>query len=151
MRYDDVYRYIGELGRYQCCVYAVVFLICMYSVDSIHMVFVGGSMAHWCRVDELVHLPYHQQKSMAIPSDDVDAASDGYSSCRRYADRNYSVYSRDELERWNATVRRFDNETTSSVERCSSWVYDQSVFTSTIVSKVGNFVLYSHERVTVGL
>ena len=132
MKYEDVYLYIGELGRYQLCVYAVIFLVCMYSCDSIHMIFIGADMAHWCRVEELVHLPYDQQKYVAVPYD--ESAADGYSSCLTFADRNYSVYGEDELLRWNRS-EQFTSDT-PVVAACTKWVYDQSIFSSTIVSKV---------------
>jgi len=102
-------------------------------------------MDHWCRVNELNTLPYEQQKYLAIPKDVGETNSEGtvhaeeqYSKCSMYA-VNWTIVDERQLETWwndskhllpvcNDT-RRYD------VVPCSSWVYDQSQYTSTIVSR----------------
>ena len=142
MKYEDVYLYIGELGCYQLCVYAVIFLLSVFSCDSIHMIFIGADMAHWCRVEELVHLPYDQQKYVAVPYD--ESAADGYSSCHVFADRNYSVYSAADLYNWTR-LDGLNTNASQAVTSCKKWEYDQTVFQSTIVSKVRfkQLIMYS--------
>ena len=127
MHYDKIFDYIGEMGLYQWGQFAVLFVFAMYCVDQMHIVFVGGSMPHWCRVEELAGLPYDVQKNVAIPTD-----SDSYSSCEMFA-FNYSGYSDAEFLAWNRTGIVNDS---TPVVRCTRWNYDQSTFTSTLVSKV---------------
>ena len=137
MKYEDIYEYIGQIGRYQWLIFSLNFLFSMYCVDSIHMVFIGGSMDHWCHVDELDGLPYDVQKNVAIPAEtSTDGLSTVYSSCKMFA-LDYSVYNQSEFETWNRT--EMISENTSSVS-CEQWTYDQSTFQSTIVKKVTTIV-----------
>jgi len=69
MKYDDIYEYTGQMGRLQWLVFAGVCCLCIYCMESVNLIFVGGQMDHWCRVDELQSLPYERQKSIAIPRD----------------------------------------------------------------------------------
>jgi hypothetical protein len=134
MKYEDLYEYIGEIGRYQWFIFSLVFIFSMYTVDSIHMNFIGGKMQHWCRVEELLALPYDVQKSVAIPtvSDSGDGATVEYSSCKMFA-FNYSSFNETEFATWNRTEMISDD---TPVVSCDRWTYDQSTFESTIVSKV---------------
>ena len=69
---------------------------------------------------------------ISIPLD-----NDGdYVSCERY-DLNYSSYSIADLINWDRSVM-VDN-TTATVS-CDDWVYDQSIFRSTIISRVGWYI-----------
>jgi hypothetical protein len=138
MRYEELYDYVGHIGRYQWFIFSLVFIFTMYTVDSIHMIFIGGSMEHWCRVDELQHLPYEVQKNVAIPgkSNSIEAEPTEYSSCEMFA-LNYSSYNETEFETWNRTVMISDN---TPIISCDRWTYDQSTFESTIVSKVNDYL-----------
>ena len=70
--------------------------------------------------------PYDVQKYVGIPFDD-----DGeYDSCSMY-DINYENFTNEEIYNWNRT--QLDNATT---RECSSWVFDQSEFVTTINSEV---------------
>ena len=130
MAYDDVFKYIGEIGRFQWIVFVFFFVNTIFIADMIQMVFVGGEMDHWCRIAELEGLPYDVQKNVAIPGDEYDRQS--YSKCSMFA-LDYSIYNRTDFENWNRTSMIPDN---TSVVRCDRWTYDQSTFESTIVSKV---------------
>ena len=141
MRYDDLYDYIGHMGRYQWTVFAVMFACCFFSMDYINMVFVGAEMEHWCRVEQLSGLTHEQQKYIAIP---VDKTSDNgdkdevvkYNSCEMF-DVNWTVYSANELANWNRTQWMKGNKNSTVMTRtCTEWNYDDVTFTSTIVSKV---------------
>ena len=135
MNKSDLSTCIGEIGPYQWRIFAIIFVFIMFFVDSIHIIFIGADMPHWCRVAELNDLPYDVQKNVAIPTQSVN--HDGtieYSSCEMFS-LNYSVYNRSEFYSWNRSLMITDD---TSVVQCSNWIFDQSQFTSTIVKKVRN-------------
>ena len=133
MTVGDLNAYIGEMGPYQWRVFVAVFILIVYTADSIYIIFIAGHMTHWCRVAEMDNLPYDVQKNVAIPAESTDHdGSVAYSSCEMFS-LNYSAYNRSEFYSWNRSLM-VTNET--SVVRCSEWMYDQSQFTSTIVKKV---------------
>jgi len=138
MSNSDVNTFIGDFGLYQLRIFLAVFVLGVYTVDSIHIIFIAGKMFHWCRVPELVDLPADVQKNVAIPTsvhstvDHHDDSMIKYSSCEMFS-LNYSVYNRTQFYSWNRTLMTSNN---TPVVKCSQWTYDQSVFTDTIVSKV---------------
>ena len=135
MTKGDLSEYIGDMGAYQWRVFVALFIIFIFTADSIQIIFIAANMPHWCRVPELVELPYDVQKNVAIPAqsaDDHDGSSVEYSSCEMFA-VNYSVYNRSQFYSWNRSLM-ITNET--SIVQCSLWTYDQSQFISTIVSTV---------------
>jgi len=133
MTKSDLNEYIGDIGLYQWRVFVVVFLFTIYCTDSIQIIFLGADMPHWCRVPQLDGLRHDVQKNVAIPTRSVDHdGSVEYSSCEMFA-LNYSVYNRSQFDSWNRSLMIGDR---TSTMKCSEWVYDQSKFTSTIVSKV---------------
>ena len=87
-------------------------------------------MNHFCKVPRLANLSYTRQQEIAIPL--LEGREGGYSSCRVF-DFNFSSLTDEELGGWN---RSLADEGVASVD-CSEWVFDQSFFVSTIVSRVG--------------
>ena len=134
MTTSDLNAYIGDSGRYQWQVFALLCVFNLFNSHAIHIVFTAANMPHWCRVPELEDLPYEIQKNVAIPAQSVnrDGFVDEYSSCEMYS-LNYSIYNHSEFYTWNRSLM-ITNET--SIVKCSQWTYDQSQFISTIVSKV---------------
>jgi len=140
MTASDLNEFIGDSGRYQWRIFATLCVINLFSSDSIHIVFTGANMPHWCRVAELNDLPYDVQKNVAIPTQSVNHdGSIEYSSCEMFS-LNYSVYNRSEFYSWNRSLM-VTNET--SVVKCTEWMYDQTQFISTIVSKVKKTLAYT--------
>jgi hypothetical protein len=138
MEYEELHSIIGECGVYQVCTVIASMLVYMFSLDSITMIFVGAEMPHWCRIEQLTHLPFDQQKYIGIPhTDETPGQGDEqgqlmYSSCQMFA-MNYSAFSDDELNDWNRTT--MINDSTPVID-CRQWVYEQTTFVSTIVSRV---------------
>ena len=62
-------------------------------------------------------------------------------------DRDYTNYTTEELLDWNSTLMN-DNQTV--IVQCYGWIYDQSIFVSTAMSKVGQrcliWMLRSYNR-----
>jgi len=138
MTRSDISTYVGDIGVYQWRVFIAVFIVTMFSADYVHIIFIAGSMPHWCRVAELVGLPYDVQKNVAIPSQsEDDDRSTKYSSCEMFS-LNYSIYNHSQFYSWNRSLM-ISNHT--PVVHCSQWTYDQTQFTSTIVSKVNTWFL----------
>ena len=130
MQYDDVFEFLGEIGRYQWIIYTIIFTLIIYTIDCIQTVFISAEMDHWCRVDELIGLPDDVQKKVAIPN---DANSEtGFSSCQRFQ-LDFSQFNESDFYSWNRSAMISNN---TPVVSCQQWVYDQSLFTSTTVSKV---------------
>ena len=99
-------------------------------------------MDHWCLIEELQHLPAVDQKKLAIPTDETGRQT--YSRCYMY-DRNYSMLLN--LGRntalnspgYNLNVSHSDHVVISQNDPlvpCKQWVFDQSMFTSTVISQV---------------
>lgn len=128
LQYDDLFDYVGQSGMYQGLVFAMGALFSYWGVDSITMNFAAYNQEHWCRIPELEIFPHEHQKFVGIP-----AAGEGvYASCLRY-DLNYSKYTVEELWRWNRTLM-VGNDT--ATKNCDAWVFDQTLFVSTINSRV---------------
>jgi hypothetical protein len=138
MPYEDLYAYTGHMGRLQWAIFFMAFVVIAYSMEFINMIFVGGTMDHWCRIEELSELAPDKQKYIGIPprteSADHDDVIVRYRSCDRY-DINWTDFSIEELTVWNWTTRTtlLNNVTTVP---CTAWNFDKSTFLSTIVSRV---------------
>jgi hypothetical protein len=138
MHFDDLYEYTGQIGVYQICVLIILFAFDLFSLDATTMIFVGADMPHWCRIEELEHLPFERQKYIGIPytegipGQEYDQEHLTYSSCQMFA-LNYSALTDEELKDWNRTLLL--NESTPVID-CKHWVYDQTTFVSTIISEV---------------
>ena len=95
------------------------------------MTLYAAKMDHWCRVPVLANFTYDQQRQIAIPySNDGEGE---YSQCTVY-DLPYANYSDEELLNWNRT--QMIPEGTAEIECGAGWLYDQSMFESTLVSQV---------------
>ena len=146
MTKSDLDVYVGEIGIYQWRVFIVVFLFTIYCTDSIQIIFLGADMPHWCRVPELADLPHDVQKHVAIPAQSTGDGSSvaEYRSCEMYA-LNYSEYNRSQFYNWDRSSI-VTNDT--PIVQCSEWIYDQSQFISTIVSKVMTVVVVTRAILT---
>ena len=55
MKFDDLFQYIGEMGTFQCLVFAMACLLSVFGVEAISVNFVVGYMDHWCKVSFGIH------------------------------------------------------------------------------------------------
>ncbi|XP_030851380.1 organic cation transporter protein [Strongylocentrotus purpuratus] len=135
MKFDDIMITIGEFGRYQrrtynlCCLFA--FLTAFHLLAS---VFITGSADHWCKIPEWDEVNCTEwgyntteecqelKRSIGIPSNISETGDVTYAQCSRY---NLSGidYFRPDLDLSGRDVVSCD----------AGWVYDRSVFQSSIV------------------
>jgi len=141
MNYDVIYKYTGQMGRLQWLVFAGVCCLCLLCMESVNMIFVGGQMDHWCRQPDEVEALFHDPEKSVADTDagaEVGSVVGGlHSRCSRYA-VNWSTVDEMQLVAWqNSSAHLFPvgNDTSYDVVPCTSWVYDQSQYSSTIVSR----------------
>ena len=84
-------------------------------------------MDHWCEVPRLQNFSHAQQKYISIPWE--DSTEEEYSQCKAFT-LNYENYTDEDYYVWE----RLDSDWPTA--DCDSWVYDQSEFVETAVSKV---------------
>ena len=134
MKYEEIFDHIGQLRTFQICICINFFLFATGCVEVVTLIFAGAEMPHWCHVPELANYSFERQKLIAIPEDDTGT---DYSSCELYS-LNYSTFSESDFRNWNRSVMITED---TPRRRCSAWVYDQSIFVSTIVKTVrGTFI-----------
>ncbi|XP_055954395.1 organic cation transporter protein-like [Patella vulgata] len=109
MMYDDLLKKIGEFGWYQKRIFAVT---CMQPITS----GLGMFIFYRCAIPGYKNDTYHQQNDYH-----------GYLI-------NQSIPQSSSCLIRNTTVDKYGN-VTSLEYKCSSWVYDTSIFTSTFVTE----------------
>jgi hypothetical protein len=130
MEFDDVFQYIGDIGIYQGLLFFIIGLInTLNGLQNIGVNFIAGHQDHWCSVPRLEAFPHDVQKLVSIPH--VTDNPDEYDTCSYY-DLDYDNLTDDQIWNWDRNLTQ--NESTIS---CDAWVFDKSVFISTINSKVG--------------
>src|SRR5687768_11009255 len=105
--------------------------------------FIGAIPDHWCKIDQLAVLALaeagwtpEQIKNISIPK---HATREGnYDQCLYY-DLDYARISKSNYENALASV----NFTTAETKSCSDWVYDTSIYKSTMVTEVSSLGIHS--------
>ncbi len=137
MDFDDLLKTLGEFGRYQKCI-CFLLSLCMLTVpfSNIGIVFIAGVPEHWCFTPGLKRLNLSDIaiKNLTIPRVATeDTGGSVYSRCLRYR-RNYTSWTEDDV--WKE-LGDGGNRTKYPLEGCmDGWVYDTSVYESTVVTKV---------------
>ena len=134
MEFNDVFQHIGDIGLYQILMYCIIGIISIINgLNNIGINFMAGHQEHWCSVPRLELFPHDVQKLVSIPSDSDDP--DAYDTCFYY-DLDYGNLTDEEIWNWDRNYTQ-----NASTLNCDAWVFDQSVFISTINSKVGLNIL----------
>lgn len=137
MEFDEILESIGSLSYYQIFLFCILILEEVLGAEAMAMNFIGGDQEHWCKVPELSMLSFERQKLIAIPKS-TDSSKFKYERCKMFP-LNYSSYSLVDFLHWNETDRRrveamFPNA--NSYSECNNgWVFDKSLFVSTINSE----------------
>lgn len=151
MKFDDILKDVGEFGKYQKVVY---FLLCLPSFATglfmMHLVFVMETPNYRCKIADYpddtfgVKDPGHQRLvEMTIPRDSMG----DYEKCSFYSyqtNRTILMFnSSDPQENFTIGVN-------ATLQKCSEWVYEKSVFKETYTSKhnlvCDDAILVSHSR-----
>ena len=130
-KFDDVFAYIGDVGRYQIMVLVMISVFSFWGVELLSLTFIAGEMPHRCRVPALSALPADRQRYISATEPKSPT------SCRMFA-LNYSRFSIDELVTWNRS--EMVDETTPTQSCHDGWEYESDIFDSTLVSKVSQLV-----------
>ncbi|XP_046345229.1 organic cation transporter protein-like [Haliotis rufescens] len=127
MKFDEILKDVGEFGPYQRRVYFLVCLACITSAfQTLLPVFILDMPSYRCKLLSMpndtykIQNPYHASlvnRSVPIETDDQ---SESYASCRLYDVTNSSTSS---------------DGGNQSQTTCHGWVYDQSTFTSTVITQ----------------
>ncbi|XP_067657418.1 organic cation transporter protein-like [Haliotis asinina] len=127
MKFDEILKEVGEFGPYQRRVYFLVCLACITSAfQTMLPVFILDMPEYRCKIYSMPNDTYKIQSSyhaslvnQSIPMETTDE-SESYASCRLYDVTNSS------------TTSRGSNKSQTT---CHRWVYDQSTFTSTVITQ----------------
>ncbi|XP_071957175.1 organic cation transporter protein-like [Antedon mediterranea] len=124
MKFDDVFKYIGEYGLYHKILTNIVLCVVISNtLSNIGTVFLNGKMDHYCKVPNILEntscsgTEYEcGLDNLMLPPDDESTAFINETKCRMYTNLAGS------------------NET--QITKCKyGWTYDQSQYESTIVSE----------------
>lgn len=151
MKFDDILKDVGEFGKYQKVVY---FLLCLPSFATglfmMHLVFVMETPNYRCKIADYpddtfgVRDPGHQRLvEMTIPRDSIG----DYEKCSFYSyktNRTIFMYNSSDLQ------ENFTIGVNATLQKCSEWVYEKSVFKETYTSKhnlvCDDAIVVSHSR-----
>ncbi|GFS09521.1 organic cation transporter protein [Elysia marginata] len=140
MKFDDIISYLGQFGPYQRRVYA---LICIPSI-AIGMQTLASVFT--------MAVPDHRCELSMWPGDTYDAQSTAHADAIRSSippGDDEEMWSSCSVKLWNGNPV-FNSTATSGVffevnktnvesnmtEECSNWVYDKSIYKSTLISKL---------------
>lgn len=130
--FDEIVAELGRFGRYQKLLYLLVVLPAITSAfPTMIMVFTLGQHKHRCAVPgdgNDSYAPYGEQRKVVTNDSLGQIVIETYTEC-------------------NILVNYTANGTASS-RKCDSWVYDQSIYQTTLISDLNmvcdNVILQSH-------
>ena len=130
--FDEAFDHIGHAGRYQVFLFMALLLLNLGpGMQAVAVIFLSAEQDHWCSVPALQNLTKDQQLHVAIPKITRDG-EERYDGCNMF-DLPYANYSQKELEQWNRTIA---TDGVAIVPCTGGWLFDQSMFISTINSQV---------------
>ncbi|XP_068248927.1 organic cation transporter protein-like [Palaemon carinicauda] len=125
--FDEALELAGSWDRYQKWVFFIAYASQIFcGMHAVSAAFLGATPEHWCRVPGLPEETVEDSKllrNLTIPW----SPDEGYSKCEYYDIKDY-----------NQTLGEFKqnrlNVSDREIHRCSSWVFDDTEFQSTLVS-----------------
>ena len=133
MEFDDILtKYIGDFGRYQILFYfGVTSVSIQLAISLLDYAFIGATPTYWCHVPELNTYNFTEPEIAEFVS--PPAEKSGCDPCMMYV-RDYGNVTEDEIAEFIYT-NHTEAEELDTVQ-CTAWTYDQSVYTSTVVTEV---------------
>ena len=133
MQFEDILRQIGDEGRYQFWISALLLLPTSFFNAFFDSIILMATPDHWCYVPGLEQLPQDVQHQLIRP---VDNATGKGASCLRY-DIDYTGFSSmDDLRRYTK-FNNYTNLASIPTVACSQgYLYDQSLYAETATSWV---------------
>ncbi|XP_070190975.1 organic cation transporter protein-like isoform X2 [Littorina saxatilis] len=140
MKFDDVLREIGEFGWYQRRVYLLACLpIIFSSFETMSSVFILNIPAHRCAIPGYPHDHYHvtNETHAALLNQSIPSENGQWSKCNVYSDVIFDVRKNaSDVTRMTSVEEGIGNVSynRAAVSKCQRWVFDHSVFESTIAT-----------------
>lgn len=142
MKFIKVFDYIGHIGLYQGLLYLMLVLFPFFNgFHNLSSNFFAAHQDHWCYIPRLENFSFDTQRYVAVPYLEGSGEEGEYDSCSMY-DLDYESLTDEEVLTWNRTEHNF----TDTIP-CSSWVFDQSEFISTINSQASLLLPRRAQRV----
>ncbi|XP_072019159.1 organic cation transporter protein-like [Amphiura filiformis] len=136
MKFDDILLTIGEFGPFQIRIFLLIsFAAIPTALHHLSQVFLAGQSDHWCAVPELDsinctdggiiddRLCQEAKRNATIPCTKSDCTE--FAKCDRY-DISELYFSPGDIQ---------DVNSTSSIACDAGWVYDRSMYHSSIISE----------------
>lgn len=139
--FDDVLKLVGTHGKWQWLLFFLTGLSgCFVAFHNMGAVFLASIPEHWCSspdydmLSERYNWTEAEIKDALLPPEQISDKV-GYSSCTKYV-VNFSIFDESDL-RDPELVSNYTKTHSKSLlkEECSSWIYDQSEYESTVVSE----------------
>ncbi|CAH1802524.1 unnamed protein product, partial [Owenia fusiformis] len=140
--FEQYLEEVGSFGKYQI----IALLFASFSqipsgFHNVNFVYIGAAQDHYCAPPTQLgafNLTEAQIKALTIPIE-VKDGNERYSECEQYV-MNYSAITSDDIQgltEWLAGngTRTESPLNASKVESCETWVYDTSVYETTVVSE----------------
>ncbi|ELW49072.1 Solute carrier family 22 member 10 [Tupaia chinensis] len=145
MAFSELLQYVGNFGRFQI-IMSILSLLLITFVTTHNLVenFTAAIPAHRCYVHLLDNVTSDIKLTMNLTAEALlrisipTGANQKQDQCRRFRQTQWQL-----LNSSNLTINNTELETEPCLD---GWIYDQSVFTSTIVTQVGLGV----NRYTIG-
>lgn len=132
MEFDDILKqYVGDFGRYQLLFYFWVTSVSLIlAVSMLDYAFIAAAPDYWCSVPALNTYNFTQEEIeiFVSPADDTNECD----ACLMYV-RDYANVTEQDIEQF---VYSNNSDVELPVTACTSWKFDQSMYTSTVVTEV---------------
>ena len=130
--FDQFQEEYGGYRKYQILLFACLSITGL-PFNNMNIVFTAATPEHWCSVPQMTsyNLTTEEIKDFTIPLEEKDGEWK-HSQCQMY-DRNYSGLTDVDL-----ILSGHGNDTPGVVDCQQEWVYDRSLYHSTIVTEVSN-------------
>ncbi|XP_063954422.1 organic cation transporter protein-like [Lytechinus pictus] len=135
MKFDDILKEIGEFGKYQRWVYAMVCIIALpVAAHQMAQVFLAGASDHWCDVaawsdEDCEKWSYTEEQCIEAKrnaSSPVNGTEDEL-QCTKYSIVDKLVF--------NPGLDPVNYNDTETIECNNGWVYDRSQYKSSLIQE----------------